>query len=103
MDGGPMFALNGEQLPVVFTRHARERMKLWNLSQSRAYHMLCEAIPDRAPDRKFKEKRYHGNYGVKYLRWGNFIFTGKEMLDKMTREPIFLIITVTDQRIMLRS
>lgn len=102
MSGKQRFTLHGEELPVIFTHHAKERLRQYQVSVGNAYSMLCDAIIEKTPHRAWKQKRYGGNFNVHYLRFGPYFFTGKEMRDRRSGEPIFLIITMNDQRIFLK-
>lgn len=101
MSGQHSFVLDGEQVPVVWSYHAKERIRESNMSLHTAYYFLCNAEKEKNPMVQYKRQKYHGNNGVKYLRYGSYIFTGKQVIDKRTNEPIFIIITFTDQRVTL--
>lgn len=102
MNGERRFTLFGEILPVVFTFHAKERMRECQLSPRQAYQLLCDAEIMRTPHHDYKKKRYNGNTNVHYLQFGPYQFTGKNVRDKRSNEPIFLIITMSDQRMFIK-
>lgn len=87
----------------MFSHHAKDRLREFRISLSTAYYDLCDATQEKAPNGKYKKERYNGNQGIVYLRFGPVIFTGKRILDFRTRDPIFLVITVTDQRVTLHK
>lgn len=101
--GARKFVLNGEELQILFTYHAKQRMAESHVSYKQGVRLLLQAEPDKPiHGYRYKKEKYNGNYGVVYFRWGTFIFTGKRVLDKRTGDPTFLVITFTDQRLTVR-
>lgn len=90
--------------PVRMTTHAIERMKLFGLAYKRLVYMLYHADDEKPLHLgKFKERKYNGNDGVKYLRFGPYVFTVINKPDKKTGRDITLVITLNDQRSTLQE
>jgi len=84
---------------IVFTKHAKERLKEFNIPILEAVTMVENASPEKAP---VKQNKMHQREG-KHFRYGTVIFTGVFKPDKFSInsshiEEIFLVITVYDQR-----
>ncbi len=86
---------------IVFTNHATQRMREFQVAYKEALDMLKDSEEEHPPDPKYKREKYIDNW-VYYRRWGPYIFTLKDMLDKYTEEPISLVITVANQAINLK-
>lgn len=89
--------------PVRMTRHANQRMSEQGMTYNRAVYMLLHSVDEHPVHMgRYKAMRYHGNEGVRYLRYGTYIFTVKDKPDRKTGMDITLVITVTDQRLTLK-
>lgn len=91
---------NQPRKALIFTKHAKERVYEAGLDIPRAKELYRESLPDKPSGFKlYKREKYGGNQNVFYRRNGTFIFTVADTKDKMTGQPILLVITFSDQRI----
>ena len=84
---------------VIFTDHAKERIKECQHTEGELIKFLDEATEERLPKdiRRDKAEKYHGNGGISYYRYGPLIYTTRWMIDRFTDKPLLLVITVTNQ------
>ncbi len=102
-NGKLKFNLNGENLTIVFTQHARERLSEFHISIKAACRFLQQSLPEKPiHTSEYKRKKYHCNVGVTYHRCGPYIYTGKREVHKITGEPCFVVITFIDQRVTIK-
>lgn len=92
---------------IKVTRHARERIAESQLTVADAIVMIRESQQEKSlnsKDKKYKREKYGEQQDhVTYWRFGSCIFTILEKLDDVTQEPIYLLITMTNQVITVRE
>lgn len=92
-------------MKIVPSRHALERLKLFNIRLSDAMEMFYSGIDEKASHSRMKEQKYNGNRGVKYRNYSNILFTyriSKKDAQGKPTDPYVFIITVTNKLINLR-
>ena len=85
--------------PVKFTRHFSEKMKLYQLSYWKLFELLPLAVDEKKPN--IKNSKYKQYQNIKHARFGTYIFTYSVTNDKYDGIPIYLFITVFDQKMYL--
>jgi len=96
-----------KQMRIMFTKHAKERLKEMGLEYKKVYGMIRHGEQEdphfHKGQREAKVKK-HGEYeGIFYIRNGPNLFTCKQTENKFKpEEQIILLITATDQRSTLR-
>lgn len=92
---------------IKVTRHARDRIAESQLTLDEAIAMIRESQQEKSlhnRDKKYKREKYGEDQDhVTYWRSGSCIFTLMEKLDNVTNEPIYLLITMTNQVITIRA
>jgi len=84
------------------TKHAEERMKECNMSYGKLVFCLLHAEPVKPiHSSAYKKERYNGNKDIYYMQFETYVFT---CLNKVNKNgEITLVITVTDQRVTLKT
>jgi hypothetical protein len=88
-------------LKIIFTKHAKERLRECNLEFKKVYGMIRNSEPEKPlHDRAYKRDRYGNDQeGVFHRRNGTFVFTCKIVENKFNPgEEVILVITMCDQR-----
>lgn len=87
---------------AVFTRHAHDRLRECQLTIAKASWMLYSAEVDDLPKdiKRYKREKYGAD--SLHLRYGTILFTLVPAIDKYTGDPIYLVLSVFDQRISIR-
>ena len=85
--------------PVVFTIHAREKAKQYNIDTDDLKELVINSIKEHHA-RLNQEKKRYSNEGklVTYWRNGTYLFVVVEQQDKTRDIPICLVVTVIDQK-----
>lgn len=88
---------------VVFSTHARERIRECQLSMSKAAWLIYTAQPEKLPKeiKNYKKNKYSDK--ALHLRNGTLIFTLLPVKDKRTQDDIYLVLTIFDQRTDVRG
>lgn len=79
---------------IIFTSHARERMKSFQLDIPKALELLKDCVPEKIP----KGKKKFSREGIKCFRNGSYVFTMAEVMHKRFKTPSYLLLSVYDQR-----
>lgn len=91
---------------IKVTKHARDRIAESQLTVEEAIAMIWKSESEKSlnkKDKKYKREKYGAEQErVSYWRNGPCIFTLMEKLDDITKEPIYLLITMTNQEITMR-
>lgn len=83
---------------VVFSNHAKERLKECQLSMAKANWLLYTGFEEKLPKFLKGSKDKYTDSAI-YIRNGTLIFTLIPTTDKYTQDDIYLIVSVNDQRI----
>lgn len=84
---------------LKITRHAYERAYEFQLTPSKLVWMFWNSEPESSPPGKRQDSKFADK--TRYFRHGTFVFVAGETDHKDTGEPIYLLLTVYDQRMSL--
>lgn len=93
---------------IRFTNHAISRLKESQIELKKGV-WLCATAQEEKLEKGLKKNKYNNNKGINYInnkdvtfwRNGTLIFTVKVVFAEATQKYINLVLTVTDQRVML--
>lgn len=83
------------KLKIVF--HAYERAKEFGVSPKKLAWLFWNSVPEPSPPGKKKNSKWSST--TRYFRNGTYVMVAGEVDHKDTGEPIYLLLTVYDQRI----
>jgi hypothetical protein len=94
-----------EKIQAKVTQHTRQRAEEFDLTISKIIWMFWHSEEEKLPKdvKKMKKDKYFGNDGVFYRRYGTYIFTVKKVIDKVSGKDIYLILTICNQEINLKT
>lgn len=98
-----MIALNFQAyargIPIIFTFHAKDRLKQCRLDEVQARIILSEAVESPFKVSQQKKRFTRNQEDVTYWMYGSIIFTILKTKDKKKiYDDIFLVLTVTETR-----
>lgn len=85
-------------IPVRFTNHAYDRIGLSGIDIVEAKRMLYESVKSPFSVDVTRKKYLKDQHLISYWLQGDFVFTVKKTISEKFKTPIYLVITVTDQR-----
>ena len=84
-----------ELIHVIFSTHARLWCREFQLPLKTAVWMVYHSEKEEAPPDRYKKFPKAPN--IRYYRNGTIIFTVARIAERITREPVDLVLSVYDQ------
>jgi hypothetical protein len=84
---------------AVFSKHAMNRLKECQLSMAKANWLLYQGKEEKLTKDMKERKLVKYSKKALHIRYGTVLFTMIPTKDKRTNEPIYLVVSVFDQRI----
>ena len=91
--------MHPRNIKTKLTTHAFKRMEEFQLEHRRTLGLFYSSEKSERPP----NYDTYDNDGVQFWRNGTYLFVSSEQEDRMTGEPIHLIITIHDQMLNINS
>lgn len=86
-----------ETRKLKITSHAYQRAKEFGLTPSKVAWLFWNSQPEPSPPGKRKDSKWADK--TRYFRNGTYVMVAGEADHKDTGEPIYLLLTIYDQRL----
>lgn len=83
---------------AIFTKHSQDRLRECQINLPKAVFMLYSGTKEKLPKELAKAKNKYSDEAI-YIRNGTIIFTLIDSINKITKEDIYLVVSVYDQQI----